>query len=394
MLAPGTSNAGGNTKFVFVLGAHRSGTSVAAGACDALGAVLGQRFIAASDENPRGFFEDEDIVQLNDRLLRSAWLSWDALGYVWQEDFAAPEYRPYHERAVQLLRERFSGQSLAAMKDPRLCILLPFWQAAVREALDADVYYVLAVRHPAHCARSQKARNSADDDFHLIGKRREHVLLLWATYMYQALVALQANADKLLVLDYESMVAAPADHLARLAEFLSVPMEHESTEDFAARFVDAGLNRSTLQGPPRRQSLPDVWRWTESVYELLRELDSRDTLAQKDVQHVIDELEIANRTDLYLRETQHMYGYAYKKVLSLRHRLIRCIGEISDARHREYELNVSLEAQQDRILQLQAETEELEGRIQEILDSRAWKFILRLRAIKAAAGFGPRERED
>ncbi|MGB1139738.1 MAG: sulfotransferase family protein [Halioglobus sp.] len=377
-----------------MLGAHRSGTSVAAGACDALGAVLGQRFIAASEENPRGFFEDEDIVQLNDRLLRSAWLSWDALGYVWQEDFSAPRYRSYHARAVQLLRERFSGQSLAAMKDPRLCILLPFWQAAVREALDADVYYVLAVRHPAHCARSQKARNSADDDFHLIGKRREHVLLLWATYMYQALLVLQAEADKLLVMDYEATVAAPADQLARLASFLSVPVEYELAQDFAARFVDAGLNRSTAQGSPRRQWLPDVWRWTESVYELLREFDSRDTLDQKDVQQVIDDLDIANRTDLYLRETQHMYGYAYKKVFSLRHRLIRCIHEIGDVQRREHELKDSLAAHQDRVLHLEAETEELEGRIQEILDSRAWKFILRLRAIKAAAGFGLRERED
>lgn len=379
----------GNNKFVFVLGAHRSGTSVVAGACDALGVRLGERFIAANEENPKGFFEDEEVVRFNDRLLRSAWLSWDALGYLWQEDFSAPRYRPYHDHAVKLLRERFAGAPLAGLKDPRLCILLPFWRSAVREALDAEVYYVLAVRHPAQCAASQKARNVADDDFHLIGKRREHVLLLWATYMDQALRAVEPQ--RLVVFDYERMLGAPEQALRRLAGFLAVETPEDAAREYGTRFVDASLNRSVAQGEVRRQALPAVWRWAESVYQSLSALAARDTIGDVDIQRVRDELDVASQQSLYLRETQHLYGYAYRKVLSLRHRLIRCIREIGEGHLREQALERELFEERQR---LQREVATLESSLREILDSRAWKFILRVRAIKAALGLGPRRQGD
>jgi hypothetical protein len=372
-------------KFVFVLGAHRSGTSVAAGACDALGVRLGEQFIAASQENPKGFFEDEEVVRFNDRLLRSTWLSWDALGYLWQEDFDAPHYRPYRDHAVRLLRERFAGAPLAGLKDPRLSILLPFWRGAVREALDAETYYLLAVRHPAHCAASQKARNVADDDFHLIGKRREHVLLLWATYMDQALRAV--DPQRLAVFDYERMLDAPEQALRRLAGFLAVDAPDDVAREYGTRFVDTSLNRSVAQGAVGRQALPQVWRWTESVYQSLRELAARDAIVDADIERVLGELDVAGHQSLYLRETQHMYGYAYKKVLSLRHRLIRCIREIGEGQLRERELR----DERDR---LEREVAALQGSLQEIFDSRAWKFILRVRGLKAALGLGPRRQGD
>ena len=395
MLTPQTANVDGTRKFVFVLGAHRSGTSLFAAACDALGVRLGEHFLAPNSENPKGFFEDEEVVRLNDRLLRSSWLSWDALGYLWQEDFSAPHYRPYHEYAVRLLRERFAAAPLAGLKDPRFCLLLPFWQSVVREALEADVYYLLALRHPAHCARSQKARNIADDDFHLIGKRREHVLMLWATYMQQALrgVAADLAPGKLAIFDYEAMLQAPAGELRRLGRFLNTDHTTTPAREFATRFVDASLNGSVSETGNVRQTIPEIWRWTESVYLSLHELSAHDALVRQDLTALLTELDLDSRQALYLRETQHLYGYAYRKVLSLRHRLLRSITETRQGYEREHALRQSQRQLQLEKNSLQQQHDSLDRRLQEILDSRAWQFILRLRAIKAALGLSSTQRE-
>jgi hypothetical protein len=53
----------------FVIGMHRSGTSVVARAVIALGATFGETLIPPSEYNPLGFFEDLDIVSCNRRIL-------------------------------------------------------------------------------------------------------------------------------------------------------------------------------------------------------------------------------------------------------------------------------------------------------------------------------------
>ena len=373
------------TRFLFVLGAHRSGTSLTAGACDALGANLGRDFIAASDENPKGFFEDQAVVNLNDRLLRSASLSWDCVGYLWQEDFLGEHYRPYHRAAVDLVRERFAGVAIAALKDPRLCILLPFWRSVVSEALDADIYYLLTVRDPAHCAGSQRARHIADGDFHLLGQRREHAVMLWATYLHHSLQDIDPTRS--LVVSYDALVAQPRRELSRLGQFLGVAVTPAMADAYSEQFVDAQLNRSAAKSAPGRQRLPQVWLWADSVYSHLLSLSSKDSLPVAELDALRAALAIDAQTQTYLRETQRMYGYAYKKVLSLRHRLIRVIREIGEGHVREDELQF-----QQKLLREQLE--DTERRLQEILDSKAWRMIVRFRNIKAALGLGPRPGKD
>ena len=58
---------------VTVLGMHRSGTSALAGLLTRLGLHAGaaRELLPAAADNPRGFFERADVVDLNDRLLRT-----------------------------------------------------------------------------------------------------------------------------------------------------------------------------------------------------------------------------------------------------------------------------------------------------------------------------------
>ncbi|HMB65244.1 MAG TPA: hypothetical protein VKO42_00060, partial [Patescibacteria group bacterium] len=58
-----------NFKTVVVIGMHRSGTSLVAGIMQCLGVDMGSNLLSGNRGNPLGFFEDEDILDLNKRIL-------------------------------------------------------------------------------------------------------------------------------------------------------------------------------------------------------------------------------------------------------------------------------------------------------------------------------------
>ena len=68
---------------VIVLGMHRSGTSAVAGALGVLGVNLGERLVQAQADNPKGYWEHADAVQLHERLLA-------ALGSAWEDPRELP----------------------------------------------------------------------------------------------------------------------------------------------------------------------------------------------------------------------------------------------------------------------------------------------------------------
>ena len=55
----------------FVLGMHRSGTSVLGGLINKMGLKTGGPLIAAAEDNEKGFFERIDVVLQNDYIMKN-----------------------------------------------------------------------------------------------------------------------------------------------------------------------------------------------------------------------------------------------------------------------------------------------------------------------------------
>ncbi|WP_147653417.1 hypothetical protein [Vulcaniibacterium gelatinicum] len=150
--------ATGGLDAVLVLGMHRSGTSAATGALARLGLHLGERLVPAADDNPAGYFEHADAVAANEDLL-------DALDRSWDDVRALPPGW-LHSPAADAARARIRDETLAglaphapwALKDPRLCRLLPLWRPLLEAAgVRAGALFVL--RHPDEVAASLQARD-------------------------------------------------------------------------------------------------------------------------------------------------------------------------------------------------------------------------------------------
>ena len=146
------------TRAIWVLGMHRSGTSLVAGALRLLGAELGPPdgiLPADPEDNPRGYWEQQAVVDLNNDLLGrfggsgSSWAP-PALPAGWAE---LPELDDLRERARAIL-ESFDRSAVWAVKDPRVSLTLPFWLPLVDESAA-----IVCLRSPRDVAASLHARD-------------------------------------------------------------------------------------------------------------------------------------------------------------------------------------------------------------------------------------------
>lgn len=160
---------------MIVLGMHRAGTSAVTRLINMMGAYLGpeDQFLPATPDNPKGYWERIDVLQLHEYLLEKLNADWHLTSAV-NPDLIEPELlEAFTQRARKILQGMDSHRPWV-MKDPRLCLLLPLW----RPLLEVPVC-VHVVRHPLATARSLAKR----DGFPL-----HFGTALWEQYNARALV--------------------------------------------------------------------------------------------------------------------------------------------------------------------------------------------------------------
>jgi len=176
---------------MFVIGCHRSGTSLLA---SIISHCLGEKRTGDLDavvDNPRGYFESTRLREFNDNILKQC-------GYSWDNPPLQPLAWSFGDRIQHLIPGRvlFADYAIERNwvdKDPRLCLTY----GAFLHILLKPVPLALALRHPFSVARSLQVRDGMDS---------EKGLLLWLLYNRHASRHLQASD---LVLHYEDLL--PAD---------------------------------------------------------------------------------------------------------------------------------------------------------------------------------------
>ena len=162
------------TAFV-VLGAHRSGTSAMAGVLAMCGAQPPNDPLPPASDNERGFWESASVMALNDLLLSGSGSSWDDV-FAGRNPMASSAELVASPKADAILTRVFEAAPVIVLKDPRINVLLPFWQGAL-QAHDYAQAYVLMVRSPLEAAQSLLRRD---------GIPMEQGLLLWLDAMLAA----------------------------------------------------------------------------------------------------------------------------------------------------------------------------------------------------------------
>jgi GT2 family glycosyltransferase len=144
---------------ILVLGMHRSGTSALSGVLHHLGVALGGNMMPPTTDNPRGYWEQADIVGIHNTAMAAYGLAWDDIRpmapALLRDAAVARDLR-------MILSREFAGAPLWGIKDPRLCRLIPLWLPLLAE-LGAAPRFILALRHPADVAASLSVRDGIDE---------------------------------------------------------------------------------------------------------------------------------------------------------------------------------------------------------------------------------------
>jgi len=139
---------------ILVLGMHRSGTSAVARILNLMGTYFTHEDAAMlpTAANPKGYWEREDVRQLNDQVISSLIMSWDNISD-YDTSSLTEEVRQQVAPTVQKIIFNLESHRPWMIKDPRLCLLLPLWQPWLEVPVCVYVY-----RSPIQVAQSLQKR--------------------------------------------------------------------------------------------------------------------------------------------------------------------------------------------------------------------------------------------
>ena len=323
-----------DTTLIVVLGMHRGGTSAMTRGLRAVGATFGENLLDPHEHNPKGFWEDKDILDLDMEMLQVIEQDWDHIAPLEASHVELLRRQGYFLRAVELLRTKTKNIPVFAFKDPRVAKLMPFWQEVFSHC-QFNTRYLLAVRHPLSVVNSLVKRNNF---------RVERSYFLWLSQMLGALA--NTNGEKRILVDYDRLLLDPAKELTRIARSFALVVDQAELENFAANFLDQGLRHTcfALEDMELDTNCP---RLVSDVYRQLLEVAS-DRLA-------LDDPSFQERLNQWTKEWQEFSA------------LMRLADSVCDdndtANLRLYQSEHAVSQQEARISSLQASLTEHEQRI-------------------------------
>lgn len=184
----------------------------------------------ASSENPRGFWENQEIKNVNERLLQALGGNWDdppRLREGWEQLDVLNRLR---QQAATVLSEEFGESAVAGWKDPRNSLTLPFWQT-IRPVPKT----ILCARSPHEVAGSLALRN---------GFTTEKTAHLWLRYVVSAWL----NHHDPLIVRYNDFFLDTDETVRRIGEHAGLDAPSASTLDWVRDFFEPSLNRNKEAG--------------------------------------------------------------------------------------------------------------------------------------------------
>ncbi len=257
---------------LIILGMHRSGTSCITRLANLLGAELTEHLVPAGPDNAQGFFEDARMVAMNEEALegfRTSHLGRRLLPPQWQEKKPAVALR---SQAAELISTDYAQKPFFALKDPRLCRLLPIWQEVLNYH-QITHRYIFAFRNPLEVAHSLKRRNKL---------KVKDGLLLWLLYTVEA--ERYTRDQHRAFLYYPDVIKDWRVSMVSTARHLNVhwPRTPESIAADAATFIQHDMRHNHAEELHYSREIPtDYLPFLHGVYSSLMSASESNKLDPK-----------------------------------------------------------------------------------------------------------------
>ncbi|WP_367154468.1 sulfotransferase family protein [Methylomonas sp. HYX-M1] len=228
-----------------VLGMHRSGTSLLTGLLSEAGVSVGKRLYAPQiGVNEKGFWEHEDIVDLHDELLLHLYSQWDDILPLPEFWWKHANVAKFKSKLIGYVNRDFVTSKVWAIKDPRMCRLLPLWLEIFSD-LNVSPVFVCLNRKPSEVVASLKKRD---------GFSEEKALVLWLNHTLNA-EQFSRNKNRVF-LDFDTVAESPETALYKIDKLIEggFPLSLSDVKEKLNDFVSPSLrhhnsaNNSMLSG--------------------------------------------------------------------------------------------------------------------------------------------------
>ncbi|WP_319549661.1 hypothetical protein [Desulfogranum marinum] len=356
---------------IFVLGMHRSGTSALTGLLNTLGVELGEKLLSPLVDNPKGFFENQRVYDLNERFIQQCGFRWDDPFFFGQEWLEEKTTTLFKEEIKQFLEKEFQGASLFSIKDPRISILFPLWREAC-EGSDILPVCILPIRHPVEVAKSLQVRN---------GFSLNKGINLWMNHTLAA--EKNSRGCRRVFLSFNQLVnepecvveqlievfrlddVIPDDYLERARGFVDKKLKHHDSENFTEGF-GAGL----------------VDQAVDLFFAMCEQGEQRISILK------FDKIRKQYNTekDFFLFQDFKQVMSAYYTYNDLERELQVCRDDNVEVRRRLEELSKEKNDLLGEVEKLQNNYEQAAGEVELMKSTAAWRIAEKLRRIRNLLG--------
>jgi len=238
-----------------VIGMHRSGTSAMTRVLALCGAVLPENLMAPHADNPAGYWEPKDLVDLNDKFLADLNSAWDDI-FIYDPRLARELASAENcKLALESIFRNYGDAPTIVLKDPRISVLAPFWNDVLKQA-GYEPVYIIMVRHPWETAESLRVRD---------GFSSAKGAMLWASYMFAA--ERDTRDTSRVFVDFQMLMDNPALVLDRIQRhsWASVLEHIDLVEAEVGNFLDEKLYHH--HAPSHLLWKKEVWTVVPELYD-------------------------------------------------------------------------------------------------------------------------------
>jgi hypothetical protein len=198
-----------SSRALLIGGMHRSGTSLLASWVQAAGVSVGERLHPPGQGNPRGHFEDAELMAFHQGVLERRGFTPFRFPEGWQPCLLPDE----HAEAAALVARRAHLERWA-FKDPRSALFLELWGELL-----PDPCFLFVYRHPVEVVLSLGRRH------HVVDREGYPHLAVrsWIEHNRRLLDWAKRHPSRCLLWNLEALVAAPGEAFAELAARFAWP---------------------------------------------------------------------------------------------------------------------------------------------------------------------------
>jgi hypothetical protein len=319
------------------------------------GAALPKNLMLPQDDNPTGFWESQDVVDVSDKVLAYFDSEWDDIFNGLNQEPLGRLKGPLFAEALEAINANYHSEPLIVLKDPRVSVLAPFWKR-VLGAAGYEPRSIIMVRDPLEVAASLKHRNAFS---------QEKALLIWANSMIAT--ERDTRGEPRCFIRYDGLLA---DWRAVLNEVenrlqINLPRKTPTSSLECDRFIQASHRHHVASEEEKTvtKKLPMI----AALYEEILKAAADEPINEKRIVDVEAELStIQSIVGPVLAEQRLLLGEKRDRLLQSEGRERRLIDALADEKARYEELaaeresqsnadRLSLEASRDALYQSLAE---------------------------------------